>query len=35
MEGEKVLSVSGLSKRYDKFRLDSVAPDVRRGEIGL
>ena len=33
MEGEKVLSVSGLSKRYDKFRLDSVALDVRRGEI--
>lgn len=33
MEGEKMLSVSGLSKRYDKFRLDSVALDVRRGEI--
>ena len=30
---ENVLSVRGLTKRYDKFALKNVSFDVRRGEI--
>ena len=30
---ENVLSVRGLTKRYDKFALKDVSFDVRRGEI--